>query len=123
MYLYVLNAGFYTNMEAIFLHERVFTSKELTDILVEYINLKTTDEDRRIIGEILYEGTPEQIARRKNARLTRRIKGRSDLQEFLRNKGFIKIENYASFQCDYDNFYTHGYDEKTQSLQGNAKDV
>jgi len=110
MNLYVLNGGFYTNMEAMFLHETAFTSKELTDILVEYINLNTTDEDRRIINEVLYEGTPEHIARRKTARLTRRIKRYSDLQGFLKSKGFTRIENYASFQCDSDNFYVQGYE-------------
>jgi len=122
MNLYVLNGGFYTNVEAMFLHETAFTSKELTDILVEYINSKTTDEDRRIINNILYEGTPEHIARRKNARLTRRIRDHSDLQDFLKNRGFTRIENYASFQCDPDNFYAHGYDEKTRSSKPKAKE-
>jgi len=118
MYLYILNGDFYETTEAIYLHERAFTSKELMSFLVEYINLKTTDEDRRIINNILYEGTPEHITYRKNVRLARRVRDYSDFHGFFKNKGFIKIENYAEFQCDRDNFYARGYDYSSQSSLG-----
>ena len=76
------------------------------EILDEYINLNTTDEDRRIINNMLYEGSPDHIAYRKNRRLAKRIK-KDSLQDFLKTRGFTKIENYATLQCGSDNVYAH----------------